>query len=169
MRWIITETYSEPYQTSKMDCFSKIVTDFKPLTVFGKRSVLDVWQNSECSSDYVHPSALLRYLLCSQYITAWSVSKYRVFSGPYFPVSVQVQENADQKKLSIWDYFHVVIIVLLEILFNLTSSVFLSFGGENLISVFRNAINTSTFFVSKLFSFLPQNGNVLVLSINWLH
>ena len=41
------------------------------------------------------------------------MSKYRVFSGPYFPVfglnteifspySIRIQENADQKKLRIW-------------------------------------------------------------------
>ena len=51
-------------------------------------------------------------------ITARKVSKYRVFSGPYFrvfelnaeiyvvnrksPYSVQMQENTDQKKLCIW-------------------------------------------------------------------
>ena len=50
--------------------------------------------------------------------TAWKVSKYDVFSGPYFPVfglyteiyrksqySVRIQENADQKKLSVWTLF----------------------------------------------------------------
>ena len=45
--------------------------------------------------------------------TAWKMSKYGVFYGPYFPVfglnteicfvnSVQIQENTDQKKLRIW-------------------------------------------------------------------
>ena len=45
--------------------------------------------------------------------TAWKVSKYGVFAGPYFPVfglnteiysemySVRIQENTDQKKLRI--------------------------------------------------------------------
>ena len=46
------------------------------------------------------------------------MSKYEVFSGPYFPVfglntdiysksqySVQIKENTDQKKLSIWTLF----------------------------------------------------------------
>ena len=50
----------------------------------------------------------------------------------------------------------------------LVPRVFLSFGGENLISVFCNAINTSTFFVSKLFSFLPQNGKKCPCSFNKL-
>ena len=50
-------------------------------------------------------------------VTAWKVSKYGVFSGPYFPAfglntefflvrispySVQMWENTDQKKLGIW-------------------------------------------------------------------
>ena len=45
--------------------------------------------------------------------TAWKVSKYGVFSGPFFPVfglnkspySVRIQENTDQKKLGIWKLF----------------------------------------------------------------
>ena len=35
------EVYSEPYQTSKMDCFTKMFTT-KPLTIFAKHSILDV-------------------------------------------------------------------------------------------------------------------------------
>ena len=48
-------------------------------------------------------------------VTAWKVSKYGVFSGPYFPVfglnteiygkssySFRIQENTAQKKLRIW-------------------------------------------------------------------
>ena len=38
----IAEAYSEPYQTSKMERFAKIVNGFQPLTIFGKRSILDV-------------------------------------------------------------------------------------------------------------------------------
>ena len=33
------------------------------------------------------------------------VSKYRVYSGPYFSVFSQIQENTDQKKLRIWTLF----------------------------------------------------------------
>ena len=36
------ETYSEPYQKSKMECLAKIVNAKKLLTVFAKRSILDV-------------------------------------------------------------------------------------------------------------------------------
>ena len=38
-------------------------------------------------------------------LTAWKVSKYGVFSGTYFPYSVRIQENTDQKKLYIWTLF----------------------------------------------------------------
>ena len=49
----------------------------------------------------------------------WKVSKYRVFSGPYFP-RIQTEyrvwslfglntKNRDQKKLRIWDTFHKVL------------------------------------------------------------
>ena len=44
---IFVETYSESCQTSKMDCFGKIVNGFYKFTGFGKRSVLDVWQCSQ--------------------------------------------------------------------------------------------------------------------------
>ena len=36
------------------------------------------------------------------YSTAWKVSKYEVFAGPY---SVRMQENTDQKKLRIGTFF----------------------------------------------------------------
>ena len=48
-------------------------------------------------------------------ITAWKVSKYGDFSGPYFPTfglntgispySVRMQENTNQKKFHIWTLF----------------------------------------------------------------
>ena len=48
-------------------------------------------------------------------VTAWKVSKYGVFSVPYFPAfelntgispySVRMRENTDQKKLRIWTPF----------------------------------------------------------------
>ena len=45
-------------------------------------------------------------------ITAWKVSKYGVFSGPYFPVLdlnteiySKYMKNTDQKKLVIWTLF----------------------------------------------------------------
>ena len=38
----ISEAYSEPYQTSKIEVFAKIVNSSQPLTFFGKISILDV-------------------------------------------------------------------------------------------------------------------------------
>ena len=46
----ITEIYWGPGQTSKMEHFAKIVNSFYPLTIFLKRSILDVWQGSEYTS-----------------------------------------------------------------------------------------------------------------------
>ena len=40
-----------------------------------------------------------------QRFTTWKVSKYGVFSGPYFLYSVRIQENTDQKKLRNWALF----------------------------------------------------------------
>ena len=45
-----SEAYSEPCQTSKMECFAKMLNYQKPLTIFTKRSVLGVLQGSECDS-----------------------------------------------------------------------------------------------------------------------
>ena len=44
---ITTQVYSELYQTTIMESFSKIVSNCKPLTIFAKCSNLDVWQGSE--------------------------------------------------------------------------------------------------------------------------
>ena len=38
------EAYPEPCQTSKMDCFVKIVNDLNLLTFFVRHPILDVWQ-----------------------------------------------------------------------------------------------------------------------------
>ena len=42
--------YSEPYQKSKMECLARIINSRKSLTIFAKRSFLDVSQGSEYSS-----------------------------------------------------------------------------------------------------------------------
>ena len=39
--------YTEPCQTSNMDCFAKIGFGFLPLTIFAKCSILDIRQGSE--------------------------------------------------------------------------------------------------------------------------
>ena len=59
-----------------------------------------------------------KVIKCFIILTAWKVSKYGVFSGPYLPVSglntesygkssysVRIQENTDEKKLRIWALF----------------------------------------------------------------
>ena len=42
---MIAEEYSELCKTSKTERFVKIVNDFKPLTIFAERSILDVCQD----------------------------------------------------------------------------------------------------------------------------
>ena len=44
----LSEAYVEPYQTSKMKLFAKMVKGFQPLTIFTKSFILDVWQGPEC-------------------------------------------------------------------------------------------------------------------------
>ena len=56
----VTETYSEPCQTSKMECFEKIVNDFQLLIIFEKCLILDVGHGSKpVSALQLH---LLRFL-----------------------------------------------------------------------------------------------------------
>ena len=43
----MSEAHSEPGQTSKMQCFAKIVNDFLSLTTFVKSSILDIRLGSE--------------------------------------------------------------------------------------------------------------------------
>ena len=38
----MSEAYADPCQTSKMECFAKIVNDFQLLTISVKRFILDV-------------------------------------------------------------------------------------------------------------------------------
>ena len=46
-----SEPYSEPIQTSKVKVFGEIVNGFWFLTIFAKSSILDVWQDSEFTSE----------------------------------------------------------------------------------------------------------------------
>ena len=52
MKQRISETYSEPSQTSKMELFVKIVKSWNPLSIFAKSSIIDVWQCSEDNSEF---------------------------------------------------------------------------------------------------------------------
>ena len=45
-----SQKYSEPYLTSKMERFAKIVNSFQPLTIFAKRYMSDVGQGPEYAS-----------------------------------------------------------------------------------------------------------------------
>ena len=51
------QRFIQKWQTSEMECFTKINNEFQLLTVFAKYSSLDVWQGSEYASG-------LRKLLC---------------------------------------------------------------------------------------------------------
>ena len=44
------EMYSEPYETTRMNCFAKIVN-----CIFVKCSILDVWQSSQHKFELNHP------------------------------------------------------------------------------------------------------------------
>ena len=50
----LTKVYSEGCQPSKVEFFGDVVNSFQPLTIFAKRSILDVWQGSEYASAQWH-------------------------------------------------------------------------------------------------------------------
>ena len=43
--------HSGPSQTSKMELFTKVVNDLKPLSIFAKSVILDVWLGYEYASE----------------------------------------------------------------------------------------------------------------------
>ena len=59
----LPQTYSEQCQTYKMECFANIDNDFQPLTIFAKRSILGVWEDSEYTS--VHITLFISHVICA--------------------------------------------------------------------------------------------------------
>ena len=54
MNLMLTEAYSEPCQTSKMELFEKKVNSFQPLTIFARILFLDVWLGSGYTSGKIN-------------------------------------------------------------------------------------------------------------------
>ena len=46
-----SQVYNETIQTSKIELFVKLVNGWKPLIIFAKRFILDIWLGSEYASD----------------------------------------------------------------------------------------------------------------------
>ena len=46
----MTEPYSEPFQAFKMKFFAKTINVWRPLVIFAKNSILDVWDGFEYAS-----------------------------------------------------------------------------------------------------------------------
>ena len=91
-----------------------------------KNSLETFWHTQVWSLKYLFLTIILLFLTLYCYfyqlflfsLTSWKVSKYGVFSGPYFPAfglnterdsispySVRMRENAEQKKTHIWTLF----------------------------------------------------------------
>ena len=93
----------------------------KPLSIEGSDLPFYIWSSSFLTSPftkfYSSSSKLRLWNLPKRSIShttdfvskltflARKVSKYGVFSGPYFPYSNWLRENTDQKKLRIWTLF----------------------------------------------------------------
>ena len=59
---LASEATSESCQTFMMEIFVKIVKNEKPFTIFAKSSILDVWQGSEYTSEFVLKVKALLFL-----------------------------------------------------------------------------------------------------------
>ena len=83
----ITQAYSEPCQTSKIERFAKIVNVFQPLTTFAKRTILDVWQGSEYPSELVYLlwHLFIKLLLPSIFV-AFGITKKLQKKGGYVAI-----------------------------------------------------------------------------------
>ena len=54
--WEHLEVYTKPCQIFKKKCFAKIINGFLPLSIFAKRSILDIWEGSEYAPGTVSTS-----------------------------------------------------------------------------------------------------------------
>ena len=63
------EAYSEPCKRSKMEHFAKMFNLWKPLIIFAKRSILDVWKHSK----YAFSNSLLTILRYPLLLFVWMV------------------------------------------------------------------------------------------------
>ena len=54
---------SDHCQISKIGCFEKVVDGFELLTIFAKRSILDIWRGSEYNSAVDKYSSLRKKLM----------------------------------------------------------------------------------------------------------
>ena len=95
--WNIAETYSEPSQTSKVEFFVIIVNDGKLLSIFAKKSILNV--------------CLRFWILLSIVSQCVGSVRIRRFSGPFFSrIRTEYEENSNAgkygpEKLRIWTLF----------------------------------------------------------------
>ena len=59
----IAEAHSEPFETTKIERFAKIFDSYRPLTVFTKRSILDLWQAYASVLQYLTIITSINYLI----------------------------------------------------------------------------------------------------------
>ena len=72
-----TEAYSEPSQTSEMELFAEIDNSIRPLTIFAKSSILNIWLGSEYAFDVNNRHNVLRRLhfFYKQLVLGWQIAK----------------------------------------------------------------------------------------------
>ena len=93
--------------------------------------------------------------------TAWKVSKYDIFPGPYFPFSVRILENTDQKNSAVGHFLPCVINRNLEILLRQNSQ----FCKPRINTVFHGTESISNV-GPKIWKLLPS---ILDRYVTWMN
>ena len=89
---------SDQCQISKIGCFEKVVDGFELLTIFAKRSILDIWHGSEYGSAVDNYSSLRKKLIRLQKLSRLlkdrniKLTSYCLHSKEYFLITNQICE-----------------------------------------------------------------------------
>ena len=57
----MSDAYSKPCQTTKIERFMNMVNVFQPLIIFAKHLILYVWEDSDYATDYKQAYCLQQY------------------------------------------------------------------------------------------------------------
>ena len=93
---LFSEAYSAPCQTSKKELFAKIDDSLNPLTLFAKRSILDVCQGSASDSDSYLTFRKFSCLQCS-----FTCTKIKEHSSSLVRLSSRLISNVFCKELTV--------------------------------------------------------------------
>ena len=85
------------------------------MKISNKQELQEIAFNNSWDIGYGNVLNLDKKFTAIHLLTAWKVSKYGVFSGPYFPVfRLNTEKYGTGKKLCIWTLFHAVTFLVID-------------------------------------------------------